>query len=83
MPKVKYAKRGGIIIKKFLQKISRIKCNILIPLGIGIIISAVLMNMAYSAKLNLNIEKEARKLGMVYPAEKKVLEGTQEEEKEW
>jgi hypothetical protein len=51
----------------------------LIPLGIGIIISALLMNMAYSTRLNLNIEKEARKLGMNYPTETKVLEPEEEE----
>ena len=36
------------------------------------------MNMGYSAKLSLNIEKEARKLGMIYPTETKVLEIEQE-----
>ena len=40
------------------------------------------MNMAYSTKLNLNIEKEARKLGMNYPTEIKVLEPTQEDVEE-
>jgi hypothetical protein len=43
-------------------------------LGIGIIISAILMNMAYATKLNISIEREARKLGMIYPIETKVLE---------
>ncbi|MDY0235481.1 MAG: hypothetical protein RBR71_05605 [Gudongella sp.] len=37
------------------------------------------MNMAYSTKLNVNIESEARKLGMIYPTETKVLEQEQEE----
>ena len=36
------------------------------------------MNMAYSAKLSLYIEKEARALGMIYPNETKVLEIEQE-----
>lgn len=36
------------------------------------------MNMAYSAKLSLYVEKEARKLGMIYPNETKVLETQQE-----
>lgn len=52
----------------------------MIPLGIGIIISAIFMNMAYSSKLSLNIEKQARELGMIYPTETKVLEIEEEEE---
>lgn len=45
----------------------------LISLGIGIIISAILMNISYSVRMNFQIENEARKLGMIYPSESKVL----------
>lgn len=32
------------------------------------------MNITYQAKINLNIEKKARKLGMIYPYELKVID---------
>jgi len=31
------------------------------------------MNIGYNAKTNLNVELEARKLGMIYPSEAKVI----------
>lgn len=37
-----------------------------------------MMNMSYSAKLSISLEREARKLGMIYPNETKVLEEEQE-----
>ncbi len=49
------------------------KYNLCISIGIGIIVSAILMNISYSIKLNYLVEQEARKLGMVYPSEIKVL----------
>jgi hypothetical protein len=32
------------------------------------------MNWSYQVKINANIEQEARRLGMVYPSEVKVLD---------
>lgn len=32
------------------------------------------MNLTYKAKINLNIEEKARKLGMIYPYELKVID---------
>lgn len=32
------------------------------------------MNITYQSKVNLNVEKKARALGMIYPYELKVLE---------
>lgn len=46
----------------------------LVPLGIGIIVSAIIMNISYAAKVNINVEKKARALGMIYPYELKVME---------
>jgi len=45
----------------------------LITLGIGILISALLMNLSYATKMQFNVEKEARKLGMIYPTETKAI----------
>lgn len=39
----------------------------------GILIAAMLMNIGYSTKDKLNVEIEARKLGMIYPSEAKVI----------
>ena len=50
------------------------KYNLCISIGIGIIISAILMNTIYTVKLNSLVEQEARKLGMIYPSEIKVLD---------
>lgn len=36
-------------------------------------VSAILMNMSLSLKTKVNIEEEARKLGMIYPSEAKVV----------
>jgi len=69
----KYEKRGGITIKKFIQNIIAVKGDFLIPLGIGILIAAILMNLSYAVKMQFNVEKEARKLGMVYPTEIKAI----------
>ena len=57
----------------------RIKCNVLIPLGVGLIISALLMNLSYSTLFKSRVEREARKLGMIYPYENKVLNTESEE----
>ncbi len=32
------------------------------------------MNISYQAKINLNVEKKARELGMIYPYELKVMD---------
>jgi hypothetical protein len=50
------------------------KCNLCISIGIGIIISALLMALSYSIRIDYMVEQEARKLGMIYPSEEKVLE---------
>jgi len=42
---------------------------VLISLGTGIIIGAILMNITYMAGVNLKIEDKARAMGMVYPDE--------------
>lgn len=44
------------------------------------IIAAILMNLSYSHKLKYNIEKEARKLGMKYPSEIKVMDPKEDKE---
>lgn len=31
------------------------------------------MNIGYATKINFNVEEEARKLGMIYPSEAKVI----------
>ena len=67
--KVKYEQRGSAFIKEFIQKLSGIKRSFLVPLGIGIIISAILMNISSISKFRKDVEAEARKLGMVYPIE--------------
>lgn len=69
----RYEKRGGLIIKKLIQKFNSLKRDFLIPLGVGILISAILMNLSYATKMHFNVESEARKLGMVYPNEIKVI----------
>lgn len=65
----KYEQRGSTPIKELIQKLSGIKRDFLVPLGIGIIISAILMNISFTSKFRRDIETEARKLGMVYPSE--------------
>lgn len=40
----------------------------------GILISAILMNISYGKKYQNDVETQARKLGMVYPAEMKTIE---------
>ncbi len=45
-----------------------------LPFGIGLIISAILMNISYRATINLNVEKKARALGMIYPHELRVMD---------
>ncbi|MDX9916838.1 MAG: hypothetical protein RBT15_02330 [Gudongella sp.] len=50
-----------------------------IPLGIGIIIAAVLLNLAHSVMLKADVETRARAMGMVYPGEEKVLEAEHSE----
>jgi hypothetical protein len=41
---------------------------------VGILISAILMNISYGRKYQSDVETEARKLGMVYPSEIKTIE---------
>mgnify|MGYP001212152809 CR=1 FL=1 len=43
-----------------------------IPLGIGILFAAILMNFSHGVLSDKEIEIEARKLGMIYPDEIKV-----------
>ena len=54
----------------------KVKLNgsILISLGVGILISAILMNISLRNKFSTDVETEARKLGMVYPAEIRTIE---------
>ena len=54
----------------------KVKLNgrILISLGVGLLISAILMNISFGNKLSGDVETEARKLGMVYPSEIKTVD---------
>jgi hypothetical protein len=49
------------------------KSEVLISLGTGILIGAIVMNITYMAGVNLRVEEKARALGMVYPDEIHVL----------
>ena len=49
----------------------------MVSLGIGIIIAAILMQFYTYYTLRWNVESEAKKLGMVYPTEDKVLDNNQ------
>jgi len=42
-------------------------------LGTGLIIGAIVMNIAFMSGANTNIEEKARAMGMVYPDEIKAL----------
>lgn len=55
------------------------RTNIFIPLGIGILITAIFMKFAYGFGLNQNIEKLAREKGMIFPGEGKVIQEEYEE----
>lgn len=48
-------------------------------MGIGILISAILMNISYKSQLKFNIETKAREMGMVYPEELKIGDLEEEE----
>ncbi|MFZ7131472.1 MAG: hypothetical protein ACOWWR_03865 [Eubacteriales bacterium] len=48
--------------------------------GVGITLAALLMQISYYTTLRLNVENEARKMGMVYPTEQKVLGQDQKED---
>lgn len=71
---IRYEKGGGTIIKKLVQNLQNIDGKILAAIGMGMLISAILMNMSYSKKFQRDVEVEARKLGMVYPSEIKTIE---------
>lgn len=45
----------------------------LIAFGAGIIVAALLMQMSYYSTLRFQVEREAKKMGMIYPTEQKVL----------
>ncbi len=45
----------------------------------GIILSALLMNLVYGLGQERNVERIAREMGMVYPGEVRVLETEPEE----
>lgn len=45
----------------------------LVSLGAGILIGAIVMNITYMAGVNLRVEEKARAMGMVYPDEIHVL----------
>ena len=65
--------RGGFIIKKLIQALFKIKSEVLISLGAGILIGAIAMNITFMAGINYKVEEKARALGMVYPDEIHVL----------
>lgn len=46
-----------------------------IALGTGILVGALLMNIAYLSGLNFRIEQKARDMGMVYPEEIRIQIG--------
>ncbi|TFZ39940.1 hypothetical protein E4100_06660 [Soehngenia longivitae] len=48
------------------------RVNVFIPLGVGVLLAAILMNFSYGSLSDKEIEIEARKLGMIYPEEIKV-----------
>lgn len=53
----------------------KINSDYLIGIGIGIIIGVLLINLTVlNFSISANVEKEARKMGMVYPSEIKILD---------
>lgn len=74
MQAFRYEKGGGIAIKKLIQRLWRLEGDLFIALGLGILMGTILMNISYKAKTQFNVETEARKLGMIYPSEVKVLD---------
>ncbi|HCW74034.1 MAG TPA: hypothetical protein DHM90_09845 [Clostridiaceae bacterium] len=55
-----------------METLQKVKSDVLIALGSGILIGAVLMNLSGVMSVNGKIEDKARDLGMVYPEEIRV-----------
>jgi len=49
-----------------------VKSEVYLALGAGLILGAILMNLAFTMSVNGSIEEKARDLGMVYPEEIRV-----------
>ena len=48
------------------------KSEVYLALGAGLILGAILMNLAFTMSVSGSIEEKARDLGMVYPEEIRV-----------